>query len=463
MTLARGCAIAGAAFALVACTLLPPATDVAVRHRYVVLGPGGVPVARAITTAAACPAIEFDGVTQPMAVRVPAATIPLRPTRSTPAESKPSAFPVLTCERVLPTGTARAVIAGVALPLPKPDPRRMVVVGDTGCRVKRAENIFQRCDDPASWPFARIANAAAALAPDLVLHVGDYHYRENACPPGNAGCAGTPWGYGYDTWDADLFAPAAALLAAAPWIVIRGNHESCDRAGQGWWRFLDPRPLAARQDCNDPNDDGVGDFSAPYAVPLGADAQVVVFDSSLAPVTPLSADQPMFRTYRAQFEQAFAITTQRPQTLFVNHHPILGFATNPANADVPYPGNAALHSALSAVPPGLAFPMEVQALIAGHNHMLEVVSFASGQPPQVIAGHGGDWLDPPLKLPLRAGTAPAPGAVVASIVASDRFGFGVLERVGAGWTLKAFDVEGRPIGACTIVSRVARCSPDPFS
>ncbi|MDW4746763.1 metallophosphoesterase, partial [Escherichia coli] len=84
------------------------------------------------------------------------------------------------------------------------------------------------------------------------LHVGDYHYRENACPPDVAGCQGSPWGYGWDTWQADLFQPAAPLMAAAPWVLVRGNHEECARAGQGWFRFLDPRPYSAARSCDNP-------------------------------------------------------------------------------------------------------------------------------------------------------------------------------------------------------------------
>jgi hypothetical protein len=57
------------------------------------------------------------------------------------------------------------------------------------------------------------AASGAKLSPDLVLHIGDYHYRENACPPDIAGCKDSPWGYGWDTWQADLFRPAAPLLA----------------------------------------------------------------------------------------------------------------------------------------------------------------------------------------------------------------------------------------------------------
>ena len=185
-------------------------------------------------------------------------------------------FPCSSARQRFPPGVARASIAGRALPLPKANPQRIVVIGDTGCRIKTADNVFQACNDAAQWPFAAVADAAAASAPDLVIHVGDYHYRENACPPGNAGCAGSPWGYGWDAWEADFFAPARE--APRRGAVDRRARQSrvVRRAGQGWWRFLDPRPLAARQDCNDPADDAIGDYSEPYAVPLGAGARHAV-------------------------------------------------------------------------------------------------------------------------------------------------------------------------------------------
>src|SRR5207249_3297062 len=87
-------------------------------------------------------------------------------------------------------------------------PAAWVVIGDSGCRMKRADDAWQSCNDPNGWPFLRIAAAAARLKPDLVLHVGDYHYRENACPARRPGCEGSPWGYGWDTWNADFFGPA---------------------------------------------------------------------------------------------------------------------------------------------------------------------------------------------------------------------------------------------------------------
>src|SRR4029453_3150528 len=104
------------------------------------------------------------------------ATIPVRPSRPDLPVPKASAFPVLTCETALPAGTARADIGGVALPLPKVNPRRIAVLGDTGCLVNASYQIFQSCDDAASWPFPSVVKAAAAMMPDLVIHVGDYHY-----------------------------------------------------------------------------------------------------------------------------------------------------------------------------------------------------------------------------------------------------------------------------------------------
>jgi hypothetical protein len=42
----------------------------------------------------------------------------------------------------------------------------------------------------------------------------------------------------FDIWLADDFEPATYLNQAAPVILIRGNHESCARAGTGYFRHL---------------------------------------------------------------------------------------------------------------------------------------------------------------------------------------------------------------------------------
>lgn len=455
----RRLAMALAGLALAGC--MTTRTEPSVEYRYVLLGPEGVPVVRVITRSAQCPTLDVDGKAQAMSVRMPAATMPLRPSRADLPAPKASVFDVTTCEAVLPAGATRASLAGEPLPLPKAQPRRIVVLGDTGCAVNANYKVFQACDDPALWPYKRVADSAAATAPDLVIHVGDYHYRESPCAPGNAGCAGSPWGYGFDAWQADFFEPSKKLLAAAPWIVTRGNHESCNRAGQGWWRFLDPRAVNVKQTCNDPADDDIGNYSDPYAVPLGrgGDTQFLVFDSSWTGVNPYTPADLQYRNYRAQFEALFALGARTPKAFFVAHHPVLGFAANPRDPQNPFPGNRGLQSVLEPMHPGTLFPANVEAVLSGHNHLLEVVSFVTAHPPQFITGHGGDWLDHPFPVPFPAGKEPAPGAVVAQMISSDRFGFMTMDREADGWSMRAFDVDGKPVAACTLRARKANCSP----
>ncbi|MGI4878702.1 MAG: hypothetical protein ACRYG4_14575, partial [Janthinobacterium lividum] len=92
---------------------------------YVVMGDGGA-IARVVTPDATCPVIRVDGRDLAMTVRFAAATVPLRPTASTPDNSKPSAFPMTVCEAMLPAGAKRAAVDGVRLPVPKRDVRRIV-------------------------------------------------------------------------------------------------------------------------------------------------------------------------------------------------------------------------------------------------------------------------------------------------------------------------------------------------
>src|SRR5271163_4964195 len=171
--------------------------------QWVQLGPDGSSSVRAITEDA-CPSVLFDGTAVPMSVRA-------EPAQSFGGVKPAQQFQVRSCEVVVPAGAIAATLDGKPLPLPRPNPQRIVVFGDTGCRLLTGDPT-QECNDPKAWPFPTIAAAAAATRPDLVIHVGDYEYRETACPAGNAGCAGSPYGYGWDAWNVDFFAPAAPLM-----------------------------------------------------------------------------------------------------------------------------------------------------------------------------------------------------------------------------------------------------------
>ena len=436
------------------------AQDTNLHATYVVLGNNGTATARAITANRNCPAIEIDGVTQSMRVRVGPAVVPLRPTASAPAESKPSAFPVLTCEFPLSPTTTRASIAGNVLRLPSQNPTRIVVIGDTGCRMKSADLAWQGCADETQWPFRIVANAAAAFKPDLVIHLGDFHYRENACPESVAGCRGSPWGYGWDTWQADLFLPARDLLAAAPWVVVRGNHEECRRAGQGWFRFLDPAPYRESRSCDRPQDDVVGDYSDPYVVPIGPGWQTIVFDSARAGYAPLDptmpADAAAFEKYQQQFLAVDTLAANGgTKSVFMSHHPILGFSTDPKFGV--QGGQASLISVMETLHPTRYYPASVNLALHGHIHLFEAISFASDHPATLVSGNAGDEAYANLPDPLNTEKLLPDSVVLEAITHGNFFGFALLEKRAQGWQIRAYDQQSQLRAACDLDGRKLRC------
>lgn len=434
-------------------------------YSYVVLGEQGAAVARVITADAACPAIDVDGQARPMTARAQPATIALRPTALPVAESVPAAFPVLTCEADLPAGTRSASVLGQPLALPKRALSRIVVLGDTGCRLQRGTNgaagSFQNCNTPGEYPFAQVARSAAGWQPDLVIHVGDFHYRESPCPARQAGCAGSPYGYGWDAWQADFFAPGRALLQAAPWVMVRGNHESCARGGQGFWRFLDPRPLLPGRDCNRKEDDAIGDFADPYAVPLGDKAQLVVLDTAVTGNNTFGAGDPRTPRYAELYRKAEQLTLQADYNIGIMHHPVLAFVALPTpEGDVLKGGNHGLIGAFGTVGKSL-LPARFNSVLSGHVHMWQQVSFASKHPTQFISGFSGTQEETvPLPHPLPPDAEPAPGAVVDQISSwFDGFGYMTMERQGHdGWTVRVWDETGQLKNTCDIKGNKSRCA-----
>jgi hypothetical protein len=290
--------------------------------------------------------------------------------------------------------------------------------------------------------------------------VGDYLYRENACDDAHPGCKGSVWGYGWDAWDIDFFKPGARLLAAAPWIAARGNHESCNRAGQGWWRFIDPRPLVAGRDCNAAKDDSVGDFSDPYAVPIGGGAQFIVMDSSKTQNAPFKPDSRAAEQYRADFARYAALAARAPYTIMVQHHPILAPAAGLSGGKIAlYPGNVGLQSVWGPLKANMT-PPNVKMLLSGHVHLWEALSFSSDHPVQFVAGFGGTQEEMvPVPETLPAGYQVAPGAVAdaySSFIVG--FGFMTMTRNGpTGWDVEVHGVDGRVLNICKVQGSKTVC------
>ena len=425
-----GCRLAASALALAA--LCAPRTADAQSPRleaaYVVLGPQGA-VARAVLAQAnECPAISIDGAQQPMSVRA----LP------------DAAFPVLVCERMIPAGARSASLENSPLPVPRPALKAIAAFGDTGCHLKSAKTTakegdtddddargkFQDCNNPALWPFAQVAQSVADAKPDLVIHVGDYLYRESACPAGDAGCARSPYGDDWPTWKADFFAPAAPALRAAPWIVVRGNHESCRRAGPGYFRLLDPTPARTTPAQSPPP---CVDLIPQFTVTLGEQSFIVLDSSNAADVCPCDP---------APYAAQFAAMKPKSGTWLLTHRPVWGFG--PRRRIL----NATLQEALANWSDNL--PEGMALALAGHIHVVEVLSFADKRSPQFVLGTGGTLLAGKIKTNLTGETIA--GRRVAYGRSDHRFGFAMLEPAGNGkdWAATFRDTSSANLFGCKI-------------
>jgi predicted phosphodiesterase len=362
-----------------------------------------ITVARVVVNSQSdCPSITVDGAAQQMSVRLPV------PQGLLPA-----------CEFKIPLTAKTASVAGKPLPLPHPDPTRVVVFGDTGCRIKAGK--VQDCNDPAKWPFQRVASSAAATKPDLVIHVGDYLYREDPCPAdAQADCGGTPVGDTWAAWNADFFTPAKDLLAAAPWAFTRGNHESCDRSWRGWFYYLDPRPFSGS--CYS--------YSAPYVVALGK-FSLVMFDSASASDKDL--DPKSVAAYEAELKVIHA-----DHSWFVLHHPLWGLKV----AATAKPGAAPTESPTEVTEAWEKSPLQgVDLIVSGHTHLFELLSFDRGRPTQLVAGNGGT--DMAAALPEQISGLKLRGATLLSGQDAHEFGYTAFTRTADGWQLALTSTSGQ--------------------
>ena len=445
--------------------VVPAASASMIDALFTVQAAGGRSLVRVITRSSRCPDIVWaGGQRQGMSVRAEAAVLPPRGD-SAQRDSKPAHFDVLTCEVAWPTGVAGAMVESRAVPAPAKEIRRIVLIADTGCRMKASEDAFQDCNNNARWPFAEVARQAAAFKPDLVVHIGDIHYRESPCPAGNAGCAGSPWGYGADTWRADLFEPAAPLLAVAPWLFVRGNHESCARAGQGWFRFIDASPFTTARSCNSPAQDVDADFSAPYTVALDASAgaQLIVFDSSKSSGKAYAASDAAFAQYAAQMRHVATLAAQAQHSFFLSHHPLLAFAPVDGVGKTKPGGSRGLQSAFASVYPTRLFPDNVSVVMHGHMHLFEAMSFSSDHPASMIFGNAGSAIEGHPPTAVAAGTEAYPGAHIDDYASSSAYGFAVMDRLdapgAASWRVTEYDVSGRAQIVCEVRGTKSRCLP----
>jgi hypothetical protein len=339
-------------------------------------------------------------------------------------------FPLDLCDAHVAATSAKITVAGKPVPSLPAMVGRIVVIGDTGCRIEG--RAAQDCKDPVAWPFRTIAERAAARHPDLVIHVGDYLYRLAACPAGNSGCAGSPHGDNWPTWQADFFDPAAPLLAVAPWVTVRGNHELCRRGGEGWRRLLDPHP--GEHTCSD--------VTAPYRLAVG-EISLLMLDS--ADAEDFKAEPAKVAGYAAQMK---ALLADPPaHSWLLTHRPVWALAGGSLTGlSVNLTEEAAIRDQ---VPPGL------DLVIAGHLHDFAAYAFGPQRPAQLIVGTGGDTLLDLAEGPIVG--AEIDGMPVTAGYGRKSFGYFVLDRAEAGWDGVFYTPDDAVIARCMVRGRDLDC------
>ena len=431
------------------------AVEVPAPYVFIVAGDGQYFV-RAVTQASSCPQIAWD--TQApvqMALRVGPADIAARSAE----EGKSANFPVSSCEAPWRKGAKQAKIGDQILRSPNAVPERIVVLGDTGCRLKAADNAFQACSDPVEWPFAQIAKQAASKNPDLVIHVGDIAYRESPCPDDIKGCTGSVWGQGYDVWDADFFKPASPLLKQAPWVFARGNHESCARSGQGWFRFIDYQVWDARRTCNLVAEYEAGDYSEPFAVSIGTEAQLVVFDSS-ADKKKNSPSSVNLKKYSEQLAMVDQLLRAKPHNIFVSHHPLEAVEKS-RDTGAPFLFQTGLTRVMSELDKQHPVRQRISLSLHGHFHTFESISFNDDRGPVIVTGNGGTATASSPKTS-EVTEALQKQLSVTGFASRQGYGFVMLDRqnqAGSRWLLTEYDMDGKAVLTCQISDHKSVCKP----
>ncbi|MGI9196617.1 MAG: metallophosphoesterase [Candidatus Nanopelagicales bacterium] len=400
--------------------------------------------------------------------------------RTTGATTLNAFDPIAVCEAQMPRRALTASIAGRSIPSAKPRNIRSIgLLGDSGCRVKGTHD--QACNDPAQWPLARVASRLVADQPDVVVYLGDFFYRESACPPASSAlCGGSPqplekapftdsaWG-----WIVDVLIPMAPMLQSTPIVTVRGNHEVCSRAGNGFFLMFDPA-YGTGATCA-PSTEGVAPtvYSPTTSVDLsvsgGRTLRLVNVDSANG--EDASIDDTIAIAQRPLFARAQELANTADEAWLLTHRPIAAVVSTEL-LPVP-PGEATVWSSLTQTYSSYGLLDDFDLLLSSHIHLAQAIQ-VPGLPGQLVLGNAGTMLDPaqgyaiPKHGPLSNASGqtlvpvpplppypPIPTAT--SLETWVQYGYAMARPTSAGWTIDLRNVDGATMGTCRVADQQISC------
>ncbi len=392
------------------------------------------------------------------------------------ASTKAAFSDVQVCQSNLPKAAIWARFGSAIVPASLPKKvRKVAIIGDTGCWMKGST--IQNCSSSQDWPLARNARSIAKARPDAVLFLGDYLYREAPCPPDQQlACGGSPPPVGgmpfkdqQYSWFADVMIPMAPMLAQTPILPVRGNHEACNRGGNGFFLFFDASKLGAASCAPNANNEVLSNNVPTYAIdlPLGPGRTL----RTIAVDTAYGSDEEVtdgVSTQRPEYQKARQLASKKKgrESWLLTHRPIYGltsteFLEKPTDSPWGSADQAASASGLLG---------NFKAIFSSHIHLTQQVTIP-GYPNQFIVGNGGTLLDPttgygiPSNPPLTNGLGqplspdypPYPNAT--SQWTDVRFGHVIAKplKKAPRWELKFKSPSGKTFRTCKMVKQAASC------
>lgn len=402
-------------------------------YSYVLLGPNNQSIVRVIVDSDTCPTLTSGSSRYPMRLRV-------QPENASEQAQHESFFPVGVCELNWPQGATHLSLDQQPLPELPSTIKQIAIVGDTGCRIK-APFSYQGCNDKKEWPLEEVSQSIAQEKPDVLIHVGDYLYRESACM--TKGCQGSVHGYGWDSWQEDVFKPMRAVMQATPMVLVRGNHESCRRAGEGWFRFFDPYPFDAQRACLNRS---VSIISQPYAITLNHSLEWIVFDSAEVQEMHPSLNQ---AELKQNIEQVRGLLEPHYHHWLLIHHPSLGYGYGKLTGW--FGGTTAIFNLFNEEGQQPSPLSQFDFFVQGHIHTFEITNYQEkGLPINIVSGMGGTQLEDAFQQKSLSGYEVEKGVHVKHEVNDQHFGYLMYSEVGPTPTLMVKDVSGKTRETCLI-------------